>query len=130
MTCQTVCMARKIRSVSTELLHPVMMNAAENLDMLFTRARLSQRQVGKILGIGDGQVSRLLRPKETGQVWSLRQLAILAECFGVSLVALLGPPGELFDQLPPPSEWALPRVDSNHQPADYVALRCRVLQAA
>jgi transcriptional regulator with XRE-family HTH domain len=115
--CKNLCIGCKLLHVSTQLLHPVMTNAAENLDMLFRKARLSQEQVGMILGISGAQVSKLLRPERTGQVWSLKQLALLAGCFGVDVVDLLGSGSDLLARVPPVSQWKLPRPDSDWEPA-------------
>lgn len=123
---------RKLRTVSTQALHPVMTDVSENLDMLFRKARLSQEQAGALVGVRGAQISKLLRPEQTGQVWSLKQLAIFADCFGVTPQDLMGSGSDLLKRLPPPEMWKLPRMDSNHQPAgnDYSELHGCHLQAA
>lgn len=116
MACLSLCVPCTLRNVDTQLLHPVMTNAAENLDMLFRKARLSQESAGEIVGVSGAQISKLLRPAQTGQVWSLRQLATLAECFGVTPQDLMGPGSDLLKRLPPPKEWKLPNLDGEQGP--------------
>lgn len=122
--------------MSTEILHPVTTNAADNLKVLFAHAGVTQIQVGAWLGISDAQVSRLLRPEKTRQYWTLPQLGRIADYFGIPPAALLGSTKEMFERLPPREHWRLPaplegspfpgqvnsdrelpRKDSNHQPA-------------
>lgn len=107
MTVQT---QPRVRRPLTELV-------AEEVRALKGRRSLSQQELAEVLGVNQGQVSARLRGKIP---FTLQDVDRLADFFGVDPEYLMGNKSAPGPEGPGGGS-ALPRMDSNHQPADDVS---------
>lgn len=115
MSCKIFCLVCRLLAVSTQTLHPVTVRAAANVKLLLDKYDISQARAGEVADVSGPQMSKLLRPAETDQIFSLPQLGRLADYFGVPVELLFGPDYELLRFLARRDDESITRRSHNRE---------------